>query len=669
MNHEIHESHEEKSPSRNWLVFGSETAPVSPMPLRAGPLQLLFEPTTGFIRRVCLGEREVLRGIYVAVRDRNWGTVPGTLREMLREVAADSFRIRFEAEHRQGDIHFVWQSSIRGEADGSLRYEFDGEARTTFLRNRIGFCVLHPIRECAGMAARQTRVDGSVVDCRFPKTIEPQIFGQSSFRDLRGIAQEVAPGLWAEVEFDGDVFEMEDQRNWTDASFKTYCTPLTLPFPVEIKAGTRVRQSVTLRLSGAVSSVAGSRVEIAEEQPEVVTVSVPDAPVARLPRIGLGMASHGEALTETEIARLRALRLAHLRVDLRLSAPDWPAVWERAAREAEQLGVGLELALHLPRDGAGNLTALQRRLQARPATLRRVLALRDGEAATSLETLRRVRQALAGFDVPVGVGSDANFCELNREQALGRVGLTDSDFVFWSINPQVHAFDNLSIAETLEAQAEIVKTARAFAGGKPLVISPVTLKPRFNAVATGGSLAAAPGKLPPTVDPRQLSLFAAVWTLGSLAVLAGAGADSVTLYETTGWRGVMERERGSLLLEEFPSPPSGDFPLYHLFAELAGGERFASLPASQLWCVPALTIWKADQRHRVLLGNLTPQDQHVRVATFAAAQMRLLDEDKFLSVLREPEHFRAQAGERLLSHAGIIELHLRPHALAVLEAD
>ena len=29
----------------------------------------------------------------------------------------------------------------------------------------------------------------------------------------------------------GDVFEMEDQRNWSDASFKTYSRPLALPFP------------------------------------------------------------------------------------------------------------------------------------------------------------------------------------------------------------------------------------------------------------------------------------------------------------------------------------------------------------------------------------------------------------------------------------------------------
>ena len=44
---------------------------------------------------------------------------------------------------------------------------------------------------------------------------------------------------------------MEDQRNWTDASFKTYGTPLELPFPVEVVSGTKIVQTVTLTLDGA----------------------------------------------------------------------------------------------------------------------------------------------------------------------------------------------------------------------------------------------------------------------------------------------------------------------------------------------------------------------------------------------------------------------------------
>lgn len=41
---------------------------------------------------------------------------------------------------------------------------------------------------------------------------------------------------------------MEDQRNWTDSSFKTYCTPPQLPYPGKVAAGTRISQTVRLTL-------------------------------------------------------------------------------------------------------------------------------------------------------------------------------------------------------------------------------------------------------------------------------------------------------------------------------------------------------------------------------------------------------------------------------------
>ncbi len=441
-----------------------------------------------------MGRHEILRGIYAAVRDRHWGTIPPRLSNLKVDRSDQAFRLAFDVEHRQGEIDFVWRGSVRGGTDGVLTYEFDGQARSSFLRNRIGFCVLHPIRECAGALARQTRVDGTVIEARFPQTIEPQLVGQSSFRDMRAVAHEVAPGLWAEVEFDGDVFEMEDQRNWTDASFKTYCTPLALPAPVEIQAGTRIRQSVTLRLAGTIPEEIRPSVETTNEKPESITMTVPDTPTARLPQIGLGMASHGEPLTETEIARLRRLPLTHLRAEVRLSSPDWPSVWRRAGREAGQLGVSLELALHLPREGRTDWQEFQRLLRAEPAPLARVLALRDGEAATTAQTLRQVRQALDGFEVPIGVGSDANFCELNREQALGQVPLADADFVFWSLNPQVHACDTPSIVENPrsavrhgEDRARICRrqTVADFTGDPPAALQRRGYE-RFRAVAFGG---------------------------------------------------------------------------------------------------------------------------------------------------------------------------------------
>ena len=53
------------------------------------------------------------------------------------------------------------------------------------------------------------------------------------------------------LDFEGDVFETEDQRNWTDASYKTYSTPLSITYPVTIEKGTRIYQRVSLSVDGS----------------------------------------------------------------------------------------------------------------------------------------------------------------------------------------------------------------------------------------------------------------------------------------------------------------------------------------------------------------------------------------------------------------------------------
>src|SRR3546814_4656990 len=61
--------------------------------------------------------------------------------------------------------------------------------------------------------------------------------------------------LSVDIRFEGDVFEMEDQRNWSDASFKTYCRPLALPRPFVLERGQSVDQSIVIRISGEVAKV------------------------------------------------------------------------------------------------------------------------------------------------------------------------------------------------------------------------------------------------------------------------------------------------------------------------------------------------------------------------------------------------------------------------------
>jgi hypothetical protein len=657
---------------RNVLYYGKGEPLAERIPLRAGPLSLVYE--AGDLRYVKLGDKEILRRVYVAIRDRNWDTILPQFSNMQMEMGADEFFIAYDVENIRGEIDFRWHGELRGERDGSIHLSMDGEAHSSFARNRIGFCILHPMA-VAGSAARIEHVDGSVEESIFPVQIAPQLVIDglikpvAPFEEMAAVTHEVIPGVWAEVRFSGEIFETEDQRNWTDASYKTYGTPLRLPFPVEIQQGTKIAQTVTLTLRGESSgqfSVGSDQLAVAP-----VSVAIDDAQTKapqRLPLLGLGVASHGQPLDAQEVERLRTLNLNHLRVDLPLSQPTYADTLRRATSEALALGIELEVALQLSENAEGELWSLWDMLQRVDTPVQRWLIFKNGEKSTTAQWVDLARKFLGSYrsQAAFGGGTNVYFSELNR----ARPPVQALDVVAYSLNPQVHAFDNSSLAETLAAQAATAQSARRFCGDRPLAVSPVTLQPRFNPNATGPEPEPTPGELPSQVDVRQMSLFGAGWTLGSIKYLAESGeVASITYYETSGWRGVMETAIGSPLPAKFRSIAGGVFPLYHVLAdvgEFAGGDVLPAASSEPLR-VEVLALHK-NGRQRMLLANLTDQPQQVSIMGFAPqVSLRLLDETNAEHAMQEPEVFRAQVGEHFSAQDGGLVLELLPYAIICVD--
>lgn len=645
--------------SKRILQYGSDEPLPAVVPLQAGPLSMIFEG--GDLRTIRLGDREVIRRLYVAVRDQNWDTILPIMTDLEIEQTAASFRITYRCVHQQDEVDFIWRGLITGEATGRITFRMDGRANSTFRRNRIGFCLLHPA-DCAGQPYLAHLVDGQEQTGRFPEAIAPH----QPVQELAALSHEIQPGIWARVEFDGDIFEMEDHRNWTDASYKTYCTPLRLPYPVEVGRGTTIQQTITVTLRGQAPLQSATRNE------SLIALGSPsDRP---LPRLGLGLPEESRPASDSEIARLRALNLAHLRLDLPLDGADWVERLEWATVEAARLALPLEVAVSLSDAAETELMALLAELARLRPPIARWLIFHRAEKSTSVRWIALARQRLATFDasLPIGAGTNAYFAELNR----GRPALDAVDCVCYSINPQVHAFDNLSLVENLAGQAQTVASARRFCGDRPLIISPVTLRPRFNPNATGTdavttrptATAEEVVELPASVDPRQMSLFGAAWTVGSLKYLAEGGVAAITYYETVGWRGVMQSQAGRPRSARFPAPPGVVFPLYHILADVGAyaGGVVVPVTTDDPLLVDALGIRQAD-RTLVLIANLSPQTRTVTVSGLVGrAILRLLDDEHAMAAMERPEAFRLTSSPLALEQ-GQARLTLRPYAVARLE--
>ena len=618
---------------------------AEPIALRAGPLSMVFDQDHAMLRFLRVGQIEVLRGINAPVRNQFWGTLPTKVSNVKLRDQGREFFLSFDVACVEREIDFSWSGTIVGTAEGSVTFRFRGRANTSFLRNRIGFCVLHPAA-AAGVPWELETTDGERSKGKFPRWISPH----QPARNLRAVSHQIAPEVWAEVRCEGETFEMEDQRNWTDGSFKTYCTPLEKPYPVAIDAGTVIEQSVEIRLTGPAAKLASPE----PERGKAIELTVAGgANTQRLPAIGMQMSSQVAQLSELETSRLRALQLDHLRIRVDTGDEALETLLASAGQQARSLGLQLHVALSIGDEARAEL----KRLVSIVARVKPSVAAWLVTEATT-DRFELVRELL-GSQLQIGVAEDTNFTELNRN----RPGSAAMRLVSFGLNPQCHASDNLTLIETLEIQGEAVRSARQFVGDRRLFVSPVTLKvQKLNQPPL-------PDQLPSNVDLRQASLFGACWTVGSIKYLAEAGADGVTYYETTGWKGVMSPGADVRVPRVFPVLPSRVYPIYHvlrLVGDFSGGQ-VRPVSSSATMDVVGIALEHSGRR-RLVIANLSQRRQTVRVVGIksGAASLFRLNRGNVAAASIDPEAFVQRAGEVLKVETGI-SMKMSPHEVLVID--
>ncbi|MBN9608646.1 MAG: hypothetical protein BGO26_01225 [Actinobacteria bacterium 69-20] len=492
--------------------------------LRVGPLSAVLDGVE--LRWICYNDCEVLRGIYGSVRDDAWRTIPPKVKTAEIQQTSDRIDVRFRVDHSAEGIGFGWRGHVALTASGIVQYRFHGVAHRTFARNRIGLCVLHPI-SLAGTPVTITSVSGNRRAATFPEEIDPG----SPFLDI-AMMRWANHQMVATLEFVGDAFETEDQRNWADASYKTFCTPLALPHPVTIAAGTRVAQGVTLRVKPI--NALTKRPRLARSRPASTDVVSFDLAATRpMPELGTCLAPGHERLTDAQVAALAELGFSSLRVVVDLSWRGWQDRLLAAASVASR--VGSRLAVELVMDvGHVKLAEFVRLIGSLDTPPVHCLVFPADGYATSASDVEHLRETVnaSGQSLLVGGGSRASFAELNR----AALPLEMLDLIGCPIASLVHAVDDATAMENIEALAHVVRGCLRASNGRPVIVGPVTLRPRYNAYGLQRA-SLGPESDSDRLDPRQQAPFAATWTLAAVSELVTASA--VILHEVSGPAGLL----------------------------------------------------------------------------------------------------------------------------------
>ena len=628
----------------NILTHGSINTLPNAIVVNAGSLRMLYEG--GFLRYIKMGDTEIVRMINHTVRDHNWGTVPMMITAEKIENFDKHFLIEYEASCKQGDIDFAWNCIITGTAEGSIHFSITGKAKKTFKRNRIGFTLLHPIESCAAKECIVTHADNTKETLQFPEYIS----ATQPFVDVAAMSWKPTNEIKASIIFEGELFETEDQRNWLDASYKTYCTPLSKPFPVLVKEGEEIKQTIRLQID------ATDKIATIKNQP--ISCSIDKSNPLPFPKIGIPLSNlpHDEHTIEL----IKLLQVDFLRIELTVNKKMDCLSLQIAMQIVSTIKCPLEVVLFFEADYNPDFIE---GLLPFAKDIQQIIVLPLQAKCTDENLIHQVVPLLRKHfpHCKIGAGTDAFFTELNRY----RTPTEDIDFLAFSINPQVHAFDNSSLTETLQAHQYVVESCKEFAAGKAIHVGPVTFKMRWNpnATSTATEIIEA-GQLPSKIDPRKLSLYGAAWMLGSFKYLAESHASSITYFETCGWGGLMTHQNEPWPLE-FGVPDKCVYPIYLLLKEILNHKQcsLVSLNSSDPLLVDGVAFVDKHGKETMILANFTNEEQHVQLdPKVKINNLKSIDSSNLVKLMTD---------ENPVLHPEIIiaagEVLLKPFAIAFID--
>ncbi len=611
MNHSILE--------RRIFETGTTEPAGSSRVVRAGRISAIIE--AGALRAISLGDLELIRQIDFPVRDQNWASLlPHVVFEDVEETA-DGFRYEYQFE--VGDGALLCRTVYSASSNGTLKAEGVAEARRDFITNRTGFTVLHPINGFAGQPVELRTVSGGRENRMMPEHISPA----QPMMDIAGLAFDLG-GAKLDIAFDGETFEMEDQRNWSDASFKTYCRPLVEPFAYRIEAGDKLQQSITVTVSGQPKTLTSAQSKtfalgsvLEEPLPELLLAGdedwFPDKnALSRLAESGLKVL----LLRVTPANAAALLAKAKSVIDIVSGALDLEVVLDDD-RPAE-----------LQLDAVASLCAQQklspRYVMALPAAyLRSYQPTSDWPKGLSPE--HAAVAARAAFPKAcVGGGMLTNFTEFNR----CRPDKTAIDYISHSNTAIVHAADDGSVMQTLETLPHIFKSARVIGGDRPYRLGLIAIGMRTNPYGDTISDNAAQGRLTmATWDPRARALYGAAFAVGVLASTEGQGVSALALASPAGPFGVLASEAKVARPWYDDHVDATLHPIFHVLRSLSGADkRYAVTGLPRPFAGVAVSM---DDEIMVVIANLT--DDVESLALPADGNAALLDASSFPDAVQE----------------------------------
>lgn len=460
-----------------------------------------FDLARAAVRNVRYKNVQIIDLLYTAIRPWDWSTLDPDQHSEDVKVTGDICIITIK-DLFAGALDASTEITISKDNKFTVAYELRGLAEYSV--NRWGICFCLNSADWMGSAVKS---QGN--QYQLPAAISPQRVVDGVTQGLFPASNEMlftAPDQRSiKVVSTGKVLEAEDQRNWTDNTYKIYSGSLSEPRPFVTSAGSLWQQSVTFEIGPPNKPVAdGSKIIVKE--------------IDSLPSIGLQFNTDSLLPLDVLNTALFLLDIDHIRINEE-------SLTAQKINTVSTNGLIVEAALLSSHSGDKLHHEIEHLNKQIPAGSR-ILIQREGREIVEFGDLPK-NQSLSSF-IP---GTDAYLVDLHRNR------YEFGESISYSMVPTVHSSDIETIFKTLYTQRESIQFAQEFLA-KQVLVSPITFSTRGNP-ETGHAREQRINFANPEMALRIRTIEGAAWTLGSIFALASAGAYSGTWHELFGEFGII----------------------------------------------------------------------------------------------------------------------------------
>jgi hypothetical protein len=557
-----------------------------------------------FLRSIKYNNIEILKLISFLVRDKNWNNYSP---EIIKTSSYNKDKkLHFEFDLKYGDVEQLEVKLLLSIGGNSVKLIANGKFLTDFWTNRIGFNLLLPLDGVVNQQVTVSKSDHTTETLKYPLIIQPD----QPMVKFNNLSYEMFDLIDLNIRFDGIHFEMEDQRNWGDASYKIYSGSLLDPFPYKENKNSDFHQEIEITMREKNNSL------VTTSNQNILPNNIKEE--YTMPKIGIKVDND-----------INGIDLVN--VDFLYHLVDFENNTESSKPRFNHLPIYLVALIDHSKKVEVIIKDIKDHIDANKINVNKLLIcpkiyLNSFQPAGEWPSVPKLgdyyKEAKNQFpDVQIFSGMVTNFTELNRKKPDG-----DFDGINFSFTPIVHDASDYGVLDTPNSIKFILHSINNFTKDTPIHIGPMTLGMHFNPY--GEKLAPNIDKVRlemTDLDPRHDSLISLNWTIAVFSEILLKNTKFITIASLKGIHGILTENNQKR-------------PLFHLYEVFLYFKNAKIYKIEKKNSISGVKLVKEEKMYYLLTNNSSNQTSYI-LENETVLQQSYLNKNNFEQVSKSQFSF------------------------------